>query len=110
MNSLLRISLLALLTLSGVVFAAAPAPRPNTHTITVNGVTQTYANLPGAPVGSDSNSAYQFRTRVSSAPQCTRFANEADAVFLNGSMPEDQKLTALQAIESTANSAQCLTP
>ena len=100
--------LLGLLTMSSV--ATAAAPRPNTHTITVNGQTQTYANLPGAPVGGDPGAAYQFRTRISSAPQCSRFANDADAVFLNGSMPDGQKVTALQAIESSAQTAQCLVP
>jgi hypothetical protein len=108
MSTFSRIASLALLTVSGVVFAAAP--RPNTHTVIINGTPQTFANLPGAPVGGDSGAAYQFRTRVSTAPHCARFANESDAVFLNGTLPEKDKVAALQGIESAAKSAQCLTP
>jgi hypothetical protein len=110
MNTFSRIALLLPLTLGGMAFSATPAPRPNTHTVTVNGKTQTYANLPGAPVSSDAGSAYQFRTRVSGSPQCSRFAEEADAVFLNSGLSNEEKATALQSIGGAAQSAQCLNP
>ena len=109
MNSMSPIALLtglALLHLSGTALAAAPTP--NTHTVTVGGKTQTYANLPGAPISSDPNTAYQFRTQVIYSPQCMRFANEADAVFLNSSMPDEEKTKSLRAIGSAAKAANCL--
>jgi hypothetical protein len=116
MSALSRIALLALLNLSGAALAAGPAPaakpapQPNTHTVIIDGKAQTFANRPGAPVGGSLSAAYQFRTHVSTAPQCSRFAEEADAVFLNGSMPDEQKVAKLQAIESAAQAAKCLNP
>lgn len=110
MNPRYRIAVLALLSalLPTPWLALAATPTPNTHTVTVGGRTQTYANLPGAPVSSDANTAYQFRARISYSPQCLRFADEADAVFLNGNLTDDQKIDALRTIESAAKAASCL--
>lgn len=95
-----------------VAAAATPAakPTPNTHTVTVGGQTSTYANLPGAPVGGEASAAYQFRTRVSTAPQCSRFGTEADTVFLNDKMDGAAKATQLNKIGADAGAAGCLVP
>ena len=89
----------------------AATPTPNTHTITVNGQTQTYANLPGAPVGGDTSLAYQFRTRIlSGKPGCQRFATEADDVFISEKIEGAAKVPLLKKIETDAGTAGCLAP
>lgn len=107
-----RIALLALVTLSGAALAdAKPAPKPNTHTITVDGKSQTYANLPGAPVAGDPGAAYQYRTRIlASPPSCQRFATESDNAFLSGTLDDTTKANLLKKIGAEAAAAGCLGP
>ena len=120
-NALHRITLLALLTLSGTTIADAPAPvpppapaakpvpKPNTHTIIVDGKPKVYFNLPGAPVAGDSSAAYQYRTRILvSPPGCQRFATDADTVFLSYTLDEVTKTEQLQKIGADAAAAGCL--
>ncbi|MFA4969806.1 MAG: hypothetical protein WC540_09250 [Sulfuritalea sp.] len=122
-NTLHRIALLALLTLSGATLADAPAPvpapapaakpvpKPKTHTITVDGKPKVYFNLPGAPVASDSSAAYQYRTRILvSPPSCQRFATDADNAFLSGTLDEATKTAQLKKIGADAAAAGCLGP
>ena len=93
--------------------AAAPAakPAPNTHTVTVGGKTQTYANLPGAPVGGDASAAYQFRTSIlTGKPGCQRFATAADDVFIDDKMDGAAKVGLLNKIGADAGAAGCLAP
>ncbi len=116
MNALRRIALLALLGLCGAALAAdapapAPKPAPNTHKITVDGKTTTYANLPGAPIASDVGAAYEYRTRIlGSPPSCQTFATDADAVFLSGTLDDKTKATQLKKIGAAAAAAGCLGP
>lgn len=122
MNIVHRITLLALLTLSGAALAdapapvpppapaAKPAPKPNTHTIIVNGKPQTYFNLPGAPVGGDVGAAYQFRTRLLGNPNCQRYATESDAAFLSNKIGDDAKVALLERIGTQAAASGCLAP
>ena len=41
-----------------------------------------------APVINEVTTAYQFRTRIKTDPACTRYATEADNVFLSASLDE----------------------
>jgi len=104
--------LLALLALSGAALAdAKPVPKPNTHTITVDGKAKTYANLPGTPVASDPGAAYQYRTRIlASPPSCQRFATDADNAFLSGTLGDTTKADLLRKIGAEAAAAGCLGP
>lgn len=110
-NALRRIALLALVTLGGAVLATTPAPKPNTHTITVDGKPKVYFNLPGAPVASDASAAYQFRTRILvSPPSCQRFATDADNAFLSSTLDDMTKTEQLRKIGAEAAAAGCLGP
>jgi hypothetical protein len=111
MNALSGIGLLTLLTLSNAAFAVGPAPRPNTHTVIINGQTQTFANLPGSPAASTLNTAYyQLRVRISATAQCNRFGTDTDNAMMNGSLSDEQKTASFKSIEAAAQAAQCLTP
>jgi hypothetical protein len=99
------------LTTALVAAAAAPGakPTPNTHTVTVGGQTKTYANLPGAPVGGDASTAYQFRTNIlTGKPGCQRFATDADNVFIDDKMDGAVKVGLLNKIGADAGAAGCL--
>jgi hypothetical protein len=91
--------------------AAKPVPKPNTHTIIVDGKPKTYFNLPGAQVGGDSSVAYQFRTNIlTGKPGCQRFATEADNAFIDDKMDGAAKVALLNKISADAGAAGCLAP
>ena len=74
MRSLIRIATsVAVLCIAGVAFAEAPAAGPKAPPAPP----PAKLLMPPPPVN-DGTVAYQFRTRVSTAPQCQRFAVAAD--------------------------------
>lgn len=60
------------------------------------------------PPINDMTRAYEFRTQLRGDPQCQRFATEADAVFLNGSIDDEQKGARLKVIGDAAKAAGCV--
>ena len=64
--------------------------------------------MPPPPVN-DGTVAYQFRTRVSMAPQCQRFATAADSAFLDERTDIPAKAAMLKKIEAEAQANSCLT-
>ena len=89
-----RVCSVLVLCVAGVALAQAPAPRRPL--------------MPPPPIN-DATSAYQFRTRVSTAPHCERFAIAADTVFLDARMDVPEKAAMLNKIEAEAKAANCLT-
>jgi len=99
MRSPFRIaSSVVVLCAAGVAVAQAPAPKaPPTHLV-----------MPPPPVN-DGTVAYGFRTRLSTAPQCQRFATESDTVFLDDRTDIATKAALLKKIEAEAQANNCLT-
>jgi hypothetical protein len=64
--------------------------------------------LPPPPVN-DGTVAYGFRTRLSSARQCQRFATESDTVFLDDRTDIATKAAKLKKIEAEAQANNCIT-
>lgn len=60
------------------------------------------------PPINDMTRAYEFRTQLRGDPQCQRFATESDAVFLNGSIDDEQKGARLKVIGDAAKAAGCV--
>jgi hypothetical protein len=60
------------------------------------------------PAITDVSRAYEFRTQINGNPQCQRFATEADNVFLNGQLDDEQKVAKLKAIGEEAKASNCL--
>lgn len=89
-----RLCSMLVLCAAGVALAQTPVPRRPL--------------IPLPPVN-DATVAYQFRTRVSTAPQCERFAIAADATFLDDRMDVAAKAAMLKKIEAEAQAAHCLT-
>ena len=100
MRSLIGIlSSAVVLGAAGVAIAQTAPPRPPTVKRT----------MPAPPVN-EATEAYQFRTRVLYAPQCQRFANESDAVFLDDRTDIATKAALLKKIEAEAKLKNCLAP
>lgn len=89
-----RLCSVFILCVAGVALAQAPVPRR--------------PFMPPPPVN-DATIAYQFRTRVSTAPHCERFAIAADTVFLDDRTGVSEKAAMLKKIEAEAQAANCLT-
>ena len=100
MRSLVRLmSSVIVLCAAGVAVAQTPAQRPPPMKLL----------MPPPPVN-DGTVAYQFRTRLSSAPQCQHFASESDTVFLDDRTDIATKAALLKKIEAEAQANNCLTP
>lgn len=54
--------------------------------------------------------AYEFRTELSGDPECRHFADEADAVFLDGALKDETKIAQLKALAARARASRCLAP
>lgn len=101
MHSLVRIvSSVVVFCAAGVAVAQTPAIRPAPPSAKLL--------MPPAPVN-DGTVAYQFRTRVSTAPQCQRFAAAADGAFLDERTDIPTKAALLKKIEVEAQANNCLT-
>lgn len=61
------------------------------------------------PPITDLSRAYDFRTEISGDPECRHFADEADAVFLDGALKDEAKIARLKAISAQARASRCLT-
>jgi len=104
MRSLIRIaSSAAVLCVAGVALAEAPAAGPKAPPAPP----PAKLLMPPAPVN-DGTMAYQFRTRVSTAPQCQRFAVAADSAFLDERTSISTKAALLKKIEAEAQAGNCL--
>ena len=100
MPSLVRLmSSVLVLGVASVAVAQMPAPKLPPMNL-----------LMPPPPANDGTVAYQFRTRLSSAPQCQRFASESDTVFLDDRTDTATKAALLKKIEAEAQSNNCLTP
>lgn len=73
--------------------APAPKPKPKPYQ---------------APVQNDLTAAYEFRTRILGAPNCQRFATEADAAFINDKTDSKARAEALRRIGADAAASGCL--
>lgn len=65
----------------------------------------------GAPPSLNSdelNSAYEFRSRMSSDPICQDLARKSDSVYANSELENDQKQRELAQIRNQAKSAGCI--
>lgn len=64
----------------------------------------------GAPPAANSdalNSAYEFRSRMSSDPICQDLARQSDGVYMDAEMESNKKQKALEQIRSRAKAAGC---
>jgi hypothetical protein len=64
----------------------------------------------GAPPAANSaelNSAYEFRSRMSSDPVCQDLARQSDSVYMNAEVESDKKKQALDQIRNRAKAAGC---
>jgi hypothetical protein len=100
MRSLINIiSSVVALCAVGVAIAEAPAPK----------LAPVRVDAPPPPPVNDGMVAYQFRTRLLAAPQCQRFAAEADTVFLDDRTDIATKTSLLKNIEGQATANNCVT-
>lgn len=66
------------------------------------------AFIPAAVVNNAAvNQAYGFRGNMSGDPQCAAYGQQADAVFLDSKLDQNDKLQRLQQINQQINSANC---
>lgn len=86
----------------------APPPAPVQPTVPVIGP-HSGKVLPPPPVN-QATEAYAFRTRLSAAALCQRFATQADAVFLDERTDIAKKAALLKKIEAEAQMYNCLPP
>jgi len=66
------------------------------------------AFIPAAVVNSAAvNQAYGFRGNMSGDPQCATYGQQADTVFLDAKLDQNDKLQQLKQINQQVNSANC---
>lgn len=64
----------------------------------------------GAPPAANSaelNSAYEFRSRMSSDPVCQDIARQSDSIYMDAEVESDKKKQALNQLRNRAKAASC---
>jgi hypothetical protein len=114
MSAIVRRSLYAVVLLAAAHLAPFSVAIFTAQAATQNAAPTSTAKPPviraplAPPPVNDVTRAYDFRTRLSGNPECQRFASESDAVFLNGSLSDEQKETKLKALGAEAKAAGCV--